>query len=309
MRNAIMAVLAGGMLAACSNDNPQGSISIGVTDAPVDNADAVVVTFTAVELLSEDGTVRESLTLDAPQSIDLLALQGSNSVFLVEGATVAPGEYDEVRLLVDAPDPSCQALSAPFASYITIDGTDYPLVVPSGASSGLKVKGPITVAAGGSAAYVVDFDLRKSIAERGNTGCYNLRPVLRITDVAEVGTLSGTVSGALLAEAHCTADPVTGEGAAVYVYDGADATPADVDGIEPDPLTSARLTPKDDGSGDFSYEVGFLLAGSYTASFTCQAGDDDPEASDELVFGPTANVEITAGEVTTQDFAPVATAN
>ncbi len=302
MRNTLINAAAVIMLAACSNDNGKGSLSVGVTDAPVDQAEAVVVTFTAVELLGADGNTRASFELDPPQAVDLLSLQGSNSRFLVEGVSVAPGQYEEVRLLIDTENASCQNLSAPFDSYVRVDGTDYPLVVPSGGSSGLKVKGPITVAAGGSAAYVIDFDLRKSIAERGNTGCYNLRPVLRLTDVAQVGTLSGTVDGALLADSSCSADPVTGEGAAIYVYEGADVTPADVDGVAPEPLTSSLLASKDDGSGDFTYEVGFLMAGDYTASFTCQAGDDDPETSDAIGFGPNANVTIAADTVTTQDF-------
>lgn len=303
MKTPILALSAALALAACGGgDGNTGSISVGVTDAPVDNADAVVVTFTGVELLDSNGNTAESFTLDSPQSIDLLALQGSNSEFLVSGETVVAGSYEEVRLLVDTENASCQNLSAPFASYITIDGTDYPLVVPSGGSSGLKVKGPITVAAGGNAAYTVDFDLRKSVSERGGTGCYNLRPVLRVVDNAQVGTLSGRVDGALLADANCTSDPVTGEGASVYVYTGADATPVDVDGSDPDPLSSALLTPTDDQTGDFTYELGFLLAGDYTAAFTCQAGDDDPEASDTIAFGPVANVTIQADTVTTQDF-------
>ena len=293
MKTPILALSAALALAACGGgDGNTGSISVGVTDAPVDNADAVVVTFTGVELLDSNGNTAESFTLDSPQSIDLLALQGSNSEFLVSGETVVAGSYEEVRLLVDTENASCQNLSAPFASYITIDGTDYPLVVPSGGSSGLKVKGPITVAAGGNAAYTVDFDLRKSVSERGGTGCYNLRPVLRVVDNAQVGTLSGRVDGALLADANCTSDPVTGVASA----------PVDVDGSDPDPLSSALLTPTDDQTGDFTYELGFLLAGDYTAAFTCQAGDDDPEASDTIAFGPVANVTIQADTVTTQDF-------
>lgn len=303
MRKPILAAGLALALSACGgNDDNTGSLSVGVTDAPVDDAEAVVVTFTAVELLDSNGDTAETFTLDSPQSIDLLALQGSNSEFLVSGETVPAGQYEEVRLLVDTENASCQNLSAPFASYITIDGTDFPLVVPSGASSGLKVKGPITVAAGGNAAYTVDFDLRKSIAERGSNDCYNLRPVLRVVDNAEVGTLSGRVDGALLADSNCTADPVSGEGASVYVYTGADVTPVDVDGIDPEPLSSSLLSPADDQTGDFTYEVGFLLAGDYTASFTCQAGDDDPEASDPIEFGPTANVTIQADTVTTQNF-------
>ena len=296
------------LLAACGggdNAAATGKISIAVTDGPVDNADAVVVTFTEVQLLSGDDSVRQSFAFDTPQQIDLLSLQGTLSTPLVDGESIPVGTYDQVRLIVDAPNTSCQNPSPPFASYITIDGTDFPLAVPSGGESGLKVNGPLTVAAGGTAAYTIDFDLRKSVAQRGSTDCYNLRPVLRVVDNAEVGSLQGTVDGDLLADASCSsADTATGEGVAVYLYGGADVTPVDIDGTDPEPLTTANVVPKDDQSGDFSYEVGFLLAGDYTAALTCQAALDDPEVADEeLVFAQSANVVIDPADTpTVQDF-------
>lgn len=303
-----MTLLAATALAACGGDGSAdisgtGSLSIGVTDAPVDDADEVVVTFTAVELLGEDDALQERFELDEPQQIDLLSLQGTDSELLVNGESVPVGTYEQVRLIVDAPAPSCNNPAPPFASFITIDGVQNPLVVPSGNTSGLKVRGPLTVAQGGATAYTVDFDLRKAIAERGNTGCFNLRPVLRVVDNAEVGTLTGTVDGDLLSQSSCTADTVSGEGAAVYLYNGADVTPDDAFGDAPEALlTTALLSPLDDGSGDFSYTVGFLLAGDYTAAFTCQASDDAPETNDAVEFDPVANVSIVVDTETTQDF-------
>jgi hypothetical protein len=294
------------LLAACGSDNDNSGpakLSLSVTDAPVDSAEAVVVSFSGLELLPGDGGEAVSFEFDPPLSIDLLQLQGDNSAFLIQDADIEPGVYDELRLIIDTENASCNNLAAPFESYITIDGTDYPLVVPSGGSSGLKVFGPITAAAGGSAAYTIDFDLRASIAERGVTGCYNLRPVLRVVDNAEVGTLVGSVDPALLTDSTCTADPVTGAGAAVYIYEGAGVVPDDADGIDPEPLTSALLTPVEGGA--FTYEVGFLLAGDYTAAVTCQAGDDEVATDDEISFAAVADVAISADTVTEQDFAVV----
>ncbi len=302
-------VLALGLAGCSDSDNSDGRLSLAVKDAPVDSAEAVVVEFTRVELLGADGETALSFELEPPQPIDLLSLQGANSALLVADEVVPVGEYPEIRLQVATENASCQNLVAPFSSYITVDGIDYPLVVPSGGSSGFKVKGPITVAAGGLASYVVDFDLRKSIAARGNSGCYNLKPVLRVVDTAEVGTLRGVVSASLLADSNCTADTATGAGAAVYLFAGANAVPDDVDGDDTDPLTSALLTPLNDGSGDFSYEVGFLLTGDYTAAFTCTASADDPEAddasgspADAVTFAQVQNVTVNANATTTGAF-------
>ena len=87
------------------------------------------------------------------------------------------------------------------------------------------------------------------------------------------------------------------------MFNGADATPQDANGDAPEGLlTTALLTPLDDGTGDFSYTVGFLLEGDYTAAFTCQAGDDAPETDDAVEFDPVANVSITVDTETVRDF-------
>lgn len=314
MKKRLFLVALAGLLAACGgggggDGTGTGSLSMGVSDAPVDDADEVVVTFTGIQLLGDDGGVRQSFTFATPQQVDLLLQQGDQQFFLIQGEQVPAGVYREVRLLTDVPNSSCNAaMSDPDpASYISINNEKYPLIVPSGGSSGFKVKGPITVAAGGSAAYTVDFDLRKSIAERGSTGCYNLKPVLRVVDNAQVGTLAGTVNPALLADSTCTSDPVTGEGAAVYVYSGAGVTPDDFDGVDAEPLTTGLLTPVRDENQvltGFSYEVGFLLEGSYTVALSCQAGDDAPAPSDDatVAFIQPTDVAIVRDATTTLDF-------
>ncbi|TJY61932.1 DUF4382 domain-containing protein [Sinimarinibacterium sp. CAU 1509] len=303
MKNSLLLLSATLLLCACGGGDSklhESRLSLSVTDAPVDHADAVVVSFISAELLDASGAVKESFVLDPPLQIDLLSLQGANSAFLIDDAVVAPGVYQEVRLKVDAENANCNAVSPPYASYVTVDGVDYPLIVPSGGSSGFKVKGPLTVAVGGSVAYTIDFDLRQSIAERGATDCYNLKPVLRVVDNATVGTLSGIIDGSLLADSSCTADTATGAGAAVYLFAGAGVTPDDVDGTTPEPLTSALLTAT--GNDQFSYEVGFLPAGAYTVALTCQAGDDDPETDDPITFLRSVDVQVDADSVTTQDF-------
>lgn len=316
LRNRHLAAIAATALltAACGGggggfDGTQtASLSVGVTDAPVDDAQAVVVTFTAIELLDGDDQVRQSFVFDEPVSVDLLQQQGDQQFFLIQDRQVPVGVYEQIRLIVDGPtSASCNAAQSnpDHPNYITVDGVDYPLIVPSGAQTGLKIQGPITLAAGGSAAYTVDFDLRKSVAERGVTGCYNLRPVLRVVDNAAVGTLVGEVDPALLADASCTSDPVSGVGAAVYVFSGAGQTPDDFDGSDPEPLTTALLQPEPSAGvpQSFTYEVGFLLEGDYTVALSCQAGDDAPAPiDDDIEFILPADVLVVAGEATQVDF-------
>ncbi len=308
MYRILSASLVGLALSACGGSSGDGDsrFSLAVTDAPVDEADEVIVTFTGVELQGAGEDL--SFTLDQPVSLDLLSLQGDRSAFLIEGEAIPPGQYTHIRLLVDALDQSCQNPTGEEASYVVIDGVSYPITVPSG---GLRINAPLTIAAGGQAAYTVDFDLRKSLAERGATGCYNIRPTaLRVVDNAEVGHLAGTVDPELLSGESCAQAMEPGQGSAVYVYSG-DVTPDDLDTSDDsneDPLVSALLEPVRDPDTQevtgFSYNVGFLLTGSYTVALTCNAAADvsTEDNSDVVAFQQPGLVAISAGETSNYDF-------
>jgi hypothetical protein len=298
-------------LNACGNDSaPVASLSLGIADAPIDEAQAVVVGITAVELLDAQGRVAHRVTFDPPRTVDLLQQQGGAQFLLFEERELAAGTYPELRLTVAGQaNASCrQAQAAPEPpSYVRVDGVDYPLIVPGGGAAGLRVEGPVVIEAGREARYTVDFDLRKSIVQRGATGCYNLKPVLRLVDNADAGRVAGSVDAALLSDAGCTADPADGSGAAVYVYAGAGIVPDDDDGVAPDPVTTALLVPAArDGVTRFTYAAGFLPAGPYTVAFSCQAGDDVPSsqgpADDPIAFVGTASVTVAPGATTVHDF-------
>jgi len=268
-----------------------GRITLGITDAPVDGATAVVVKFTAIELKPEGG---EPITigLDPAPSVDLLDLAGGSSRELLSDREVPAGRYQWIRLLIDAQQ------NTP-SSYIDLaDGQRFPLYVPSGSESGLKLIRGFTVAAGSVSDFTIDFDLRKSvIAPPGRAPNYILKPVLRIVDNLRVGTLQGTVAAALV-PAGCT--PL------VYVFSGAGVVPDDLDvaaAPDVDPLVSVPVT-LDAASGEYRFRVAFLEAGEYTAAFTCDGALDTPEAEETLLFVGTRNVTVTADATTAITFAP-----
>jgi hypothetical protein len=155
---ALAAGLALLLIAGCSDNSPStGYLSLAVTDAPVDNATAVVVEFTGVEVKPAGGEAI-AFEYDEPRTIDLLALSGSDSESLLDGAEVPAGHYDWVRLQVNAAADGAQD------SYIDLkDGTRHELDVPSGAETGLKLHNGFDVPAGGAANFTVDFDLRSSV--------------------------------------------------------------------------------------------------------------------------------------------------
>ena len=274
-------------LAGCKSDDPEnGKLAVAITDAPVDGAEAVVVEFTGIEVQGQGG--RLNFDFDTPMTIDLLQLTGDESLELLPETTVEAGQYQWIRLKVNADRGVTD-------SYIDIDGARYSLFIPSGAETGLKLNRPFTIAAGGITDFTVDFDLRKSVHEPQNgSGDYYLRPTLRIVDNLEVGHISGLVDETLLNAEGCS------ETSGVYLFAGYDAETDDIDANEPEPITTTTVTMNDDGF--YEYEIGFVQAGDYTLAFTCEAANDDPETDDTINFGVTQNVTVTVDETAVVDF-------
>jgi hypothetical protein len=298
-----VAGLALAVTACDSNDSAStGSLSVGVTDAPVDTAQKVIVEFSGVEIKPANG---ESISFDfterctadpASCQIDLLALTNGVSQQLLDDETVPAGQYNWMLLMVNA-EPNIPD------SYIVIDGHEFELRIPSSAQTGLKLNRGFVVPAGGAASFTIDFDLRKSVHDPGDNGDYMLlRPTLRIVDNAETGTLSGSVDSSFITTGGTSGGTCAG---AVYVFEGNVTEPDDVDGDlgGPDPITSALVA----ADGIYNYKVGFLSEGDYLIAFTCDASADDPEADDDnatVSFLSTATVTITADSTTTHNFRP-----
>lgn len=279
-----------GALISCgsgSDSDESARFSLAVTDAPIDQATQVVVQFTAIELKPRNGS-SVVINLASPQSIDLLDLQNGETATLLDQHTIAAGQYDWLRLAVNA------EFDNVYDSYIVFDNLQHELFVPSGAQTGLKLNQGFTVAEGQTARFVIDFDLRKSIVEPVGQPGYFLKPTLRLIDLQQVGALSGEIAEARIISL-CQGEEL----GAVYVYRGADVMPDDVDGRDPEPLTSV-LVYRDDER--YRYHVGFLATGNYTAAYTCDAVNDLPESDQPLVFTTPANVVISTNATTTLNF-------
>ncbi|HET9679321.1 MAG TPA: DUF4382 domain-containing protein [Gammaproteobacteria bacterium] len=265
-----------------TNTSTTGKLTLAVTDAPIDTATSVVVQFDGVEVKPMSG---DSITFDydEPRSIDLLALHGGDVALLLEDETVPKGEYDWVRLMITTDEVET------FSNITFDDGSMYPLFIPSGAESGLKLNGGFTVPAGGDIALTLDFNLRKSIRAPGNMPMYYImRPTIRLVDNSKVGTITGNVENKLITP-DCTP--------AVYIFEGADITPDDVDDVagDIDPVSSSLVTMNAEGVRE--YTAAFLPAGDYTVAYTCDAALDNPVTDDDLSFIST-NAVVTAGEET-----------
>ncbi len=180
------AIAASALLVACGSGGggggaESGTLRLALTDRPACGYDAVFVTIQKVRV-HQSGTAGESdagwseIVLSPAKRVDLVTLQ--NGVLAELGQTPLPtGKYTQLRLQLAAND-----ATTPMAnSVIPTGGTETPLTTPSAFQTGLKINVNIDVEADKLADFVLDFDACRSVVKRGNSGAYNLKPVLTVT--------------------------------------------------------------------------------------------------------------------------------
>ena len=163
---------------------PMGTMRVSITDAPSCGYDAVFITVDRVRVhqsatASDGETGWSEVVLTPARRIDLLSL--SNGVLDELGQTLLPaGTYTQLRLVL-----ASNGGAPPFANAVVPSntGTEVPLDTPSAQQSGLKLNTQIDVPTDKVADVVLDFDACKSVVKRGNSGRYNLKPVVSVTTV------------------------------------------------------------------------------------------------------------------------------
>jgi hypothetical protein len=274
-------VLSGVALSGCGGGGdsaPTGKVGVAITDAPVDGASEVIVAFTGIELHQAGG---DTVTIDfnAKKSIDLIKLQDGVTSALTEDATVPAGNYDWMRLKVLA------SKNSQGESYIKLlNGEQYPLWIPSGSETGLKLVRPFTVAQGSTTRLIIDFDLRKSItAPPGQDPNYVMRPTLRLLDQLQVGKINATVDlAALAAEQLGAGTPVASCNGGLYLFSGGAAAPDDQDGDSTDGADPILYEPLayDGVNSSVALAIPFVEVGTYTLAATCDFDVDAADADD-----------------------------
>lgn len=282
-----------------SSSSTDGSMTLRVTDAPVDDLYEVWVTFSKVIVQpSDEGLARVEYDIDPPMAIELKALGSGKSVALVYDEPLPAGDYSWVRLVVE-PWPETYVYETEedaIADFRTM------LNCPSCGQnqSGLKLNRPFSIPADGIVDYTIDFDLRKSITDPVGQDGYKLRPTLRIL---ETSVASVQFSGIVTDDQATAGEPIDPESCAVYIYEGTGITPDDICILDngnlcpttsgTQPYIAADLEPTEN-PGAYSYLSGYVNEGPYTLALAC--GEDDADVDDELDFIGTTTIEAVAGE-------------
>jgi len=303
----LLTACGGGSDSSSNDETPLPSFSLAVSDAPVDDLSEVVVCFNQIELkgdtdvtftvgnesgmiASNDLCLNNNEIIPDTVGIDLLAYAGSDSITLVDGISIAAGDYTQMRLIMSDGSYGIDALS----------GETISVSVPS---NELKLDG-FTATLGGTIDFTLEFDLNKAMTNPVGQAGYFLKPRgVRLVNNNEAGHIEGSVSETLLINNQCTplSDPSVSI-ASVYLYEGPDLamdTLADVDGDETNqPLTSTSVT-FDSEQTAYNFEIGFVNAGDYTIAVSCDT-EDVPEVDDEVTFISAQNVNVVVGNTAAQ---------
>ncbi len=150
--------------------------SVRLTDAP-GNFTAVNIDLQAVELTGNGKAVTLNVNpgiynlLDFTNGIDTLIATGSVTLKKVQ----------QIRLILGT------------NNSVVVDSVKYPLTIPSGSESGLKLQVHQELQPGVAYSVLLDFDANQSVVLTGN-GTYQLKPVIRTITDAISGAIQGSLS-------------------------------------------------------------------------------------------------------------------
>lgn len=174
------------------NDNDDSSqtarVMVRMTDAPGDydevNIDVQdIMMKTSIES-GDEGWVSIVSDEFTPGVYNLLDLTGGVSLLLADNLVPA-GFVGQIRLVLGEDN-------------TLVKGDEViELNTPSAQQSGLKLMVNQTLLAGATYEFLLDFDVAKSIVEAGNSGIYNLKPVIRVSTTAVSGVIKGMIDPVL----------------------------------------------------------------------------------------------------------------
>lgn len=149
---------------SCKKDNSQSTFRVRMTDAPA-AYDSVNIDLKEVEVKFAKDTNSWVTMQTTPGIYNLLGFQNGIDTLIAQGTYPADQVVKEIRLVVGN------------NNTIVVGGVSYPLTIPSGEESGLKIKVNKKLQAT-LETIVIDFDAALSISQEADG--YKLKPVIKL---------------------------------------------------------------------------------------------------------------------------------
>jgi len=161
-----------------------GTMLVKLHDAPVDY-DEVNISIARVEVNNTESEGEGWTTISEPnETYNILDLVNGEFEILAD-AELEVGTYKQIRLILNNDE-----------NTVVIDGESHDLYVPSGVQTGVKLNIDAEIREGIVYTLLLDFDANRSVVKKGATNQYNLQPVIRATNEAVTGNISGTIAQA-----------------------------------------------------------------------------------------------------------------
>ena len=178
---------------SCNNTNDYSNtarVQLKLIDAPGDylevNVEIVDIQYNSSD--NEEGWASFTPADGYPINVDLTQLIAGNSHLLAD-EIVPSGMLKQIRLVLSDNN------SVTIQGELEGETINTHLDTPSAMQSGLKLKINTELEPGFSYTYILDWDVQKSIVKAGNSGKYNLKPVIRVNAEVNSGSISGKVIG------------------------------------------------------------------------------------------------------------------
>lgn len=259
------------LLAGC-----EGEVTLDLsTEQPADpDIVQVVASIRGLEF-STSGGGTETFEFNDDQPLDFMDYSDDSNVLrLLTNEELSEGTYTGVRLLFDADE-----LDNAFVA--TLAGGEFPMNLVDGDYAPLSFS--VEDRESDSESFTLMLDLRQSLSFDDDDDEYTFTPALRAVDTGDASRIEGDVS------VTCPAGDELGEGA-IYLFEGEDVTPDDLDGIGVEPFATAPVLA--DQAGAFFYALRVLPAGNYTLALTCIGNDEDILLDQDLEFRNVVNVRL-----------------
>lgn len=283
-----------------------GTMTVLLTDGPMDEARSLVFHVTHVDMGHADGSMTHLVLPGGPLDIDMMQLQNGAVQSILNNMTMPAGQYEWMELGVDLTQ-----------SHIgTMSGGQHNMTMST--AHPFRSTEPFEIGPAQHAEFVMDFDLRRGVQQHDMGGMmgveYQLHDAMRLMNTNNTGGISGTVDLSLMDFNQASCNSAAG-GNWMYVFAGTDAqaddlAAADTDGF-PGPIAT-DMVEMNNGTGEFEYHFAFMNAGSYRVAFTCSGewdedGDDDYPTDPDGMFDfltLSAAMTVTAGQMHRYNVAP-----
>ncbi|MCJ7590749.1 MAG: DUF4382 domain-containing protein, partial [Woeseiaceae bacterium] len=194
--SSLLLTLSVAVLASCGGSDSSitppasGTVTVLLTDGPMDEARSLVFHVTHVDMGHADGSMTHLVLPGGPLDIDMMQLQNGAVQSILNNTTMPAGHYEWMELGVDLTQ-----------SHIgTMSGGQHNMTMST--AHPFRSTEPFEIVPAQHAEFVMDFDLRRGVQQHDMGGMmgveYQLHDAMRLMNTNNTGGISGAVDVSLM---------------------------------------------------------------------------------------------------------------